>query len=157
MRQRGDRFRLLLEVAKRFWIVQDPLGDDLDGHLAAKPCVARPVDLAHSTGAERGKDLVRTKPIAGGQAGAAIRLRSGVAQIVVLWLAILSLVGGIRSGRSTRIGKANHATDAAEANRDSVAHFSSALLSSGGADRDRTDDLLSGIQSAWIRLPGCRM
>ena len=123
MRQRGDRFRLLLEVAKRFWIVQDPLGDDLDGHLAAKPCVTRPVDLAHSTGAERGKDLVGTKPIAGGQAGAAIRLRSGVAQIVVLWLAILSLVGGIRSGRSTRIGKANHATDAAEANRDSVANW----------------------------------
>jgi hypothetical protein len=35
----------------------------LDGDRAAEACIDRLVDLTHATGANRGHDLVRTKPM----------------------------------------------------------------------------------------------
>ncbi len=83
MREGSDRFRLLLEAAKRFRIMGDALRDDLDGHLTAQARVACAIDLAHPTRAERRDDLVGTEAIAGSQTDTAIRMRSGIAQIVV--------------------------------------------------------------------------
>ncbi len=65
--QRGGRAGLLLEARAGLAIAGDVGGKDLDGDLPAEPGVASEVDLPHSSGAERGADLVGTEPASGGQ------------------------------------------------------------------------------------------
>src|SRR5437667_5674831 len=90
VRERRNRLRLLFEPVQRFRIVRGSLGHDLDRYLAPEPRVARPVNFAHSSRAERRNDLIRSEVIARTQNIAAIRLRSGIAQVVFLWPPILS-------------------------------------------------------------------
>ncbi len=52
MGQRGDGARLALEAGEGLRIARDALRQDLDGHLAPEPRVARPVDLPHSSRSE---------------------------------------------------------------------------------------------------------
>jgi hypothetical protein len=52
--------------------------DCADGHVAAQPAVARAIDLAHSTYAERSGNLVGPEPCAGGKShGCRTRVISG--------------------------------------------------------------------------------
>ena len=44
--------------ARAVGVVGEAVGEDLDRDVAVEPRVARPVDLAHSAGAERRQDLV---------------------------------------------------------------------------------------------------
>jgi hypothetical protein len=59
--------RLLLEPAEPVRVVGHRRRQDLDGHVALQPRVARAVDLAHSARPERGADLVRSEPCSGGK------------------------------------------------------------------------------------------
>jgi hypothetical protein len=60
--QGGDGARLFLEAPGELFVAREPLGKHLDRDLAAESRVARPIDLAHSSGAEQRQDLVRPKP-----------------------------------------------------------------------------------------------
>ena len=62
MRKRGDRARFALEANTRTLVVKQTWRDYFDGNNAAEPRVARAIDLAHPTGAQRAKDLVRPEP-----------------------------------------------------------------------------------------------
>ena len=59
MIQRRHGSRLALEA------IAEPLGRDLDGHVAAHARIAGAVDLAHAAGAERRQDLVRSQVSSG--------------------------------------------------------------------------------------------
>ena len=61
MVQGRGRARLLLEPREPIRIRGELFGQHLDRHLAAEPCVARPIDLSHSSGAERGDDFKRAQ------------------------------------------------------------------------------------------------
>ena len=67
VRERSDGLRLPLEASTPIRVGRDRVGQDFDRHIAAEPRVARPVHLAHSTGAEGRNDLVRAKACAGGE------------------------------------------------------------------------------------------
>src|SRR5262249_39975950 len=68
MRERGDGARLPLEPFERRGVAGEIRGQDLDRHLAPEARIARPVDLAHSSRAERREDLVRPETGARGKA-----------------------------------------------------------------------------------------
>ncbi len=51
--------RLAREAPERFGVVAVARGDDLERNVALEPRVARPIHLAHASGPERSKDLVR--------------------------------------------------------------------------------------------------
>ena len=61
MRQPGDTHRFALESRERRGIPGQPGGQDLDRDVAVEPRIARAIDLAHSSGAERRNDLVVTE------------------------------------------------------------------------------------------------
>ena len=58
MREPGRDLRFARESAERVGIVAVPRADDLERDVAIEPRVVRPIHLAHSSRAERGKDLV---------------------------------------------------------------------------------------------------
>ena len=60
VRERGDRARLALEARERLGVGRNPLRQHLERDVARQPRVARAVDLAHSSRAERSQDLVGT-------------------------------------------------------------------------------------------------
>jgi hypothetical protein len=57
-----DRFRLALESQLQLCIGRELRGKDLDGDLAVEPRIARAPHFAHTAGADRRDDLVRTQP-----------------------------------------------------------------------------------------------
>jgi hypothetical protein len=61
VRQRGDRAGLRLEARQRALVGRNVIRKDLDRHVAAEARIPRPVDLPHSTCAERRQDLVGTQ------------------------------------------------------------------------------------------------
>ncbi len=65
--ERGQDLGLALEAAQPVGVGGDRLGQHLDRHLAVEPRVARPVDLAHAAGAERGEDFVGAEARAQGE------------------------------------------------------------------------------------------
>ena len=67
MRQRGDRLGLALEARERRRIGGQVRGQDLDRDLAVECLVARAIDLAHPSRAERGDDLVLSERCAAGE------------------------------------------------------------------------------------------
>ena len=64
MIQRREHPRLALEARQAIGIVDDRLGQDLDGDVAVEPGVARAIDLAHPTGADEPEDLERAEAAA---------------------------------------------------------------------------------------------
>ena len=58
MIQRGEDLRFALEPRHSFTVQRERVGQDLDGDVAIEPRVARLVDLAHATRAERRQDFV---------------------------------------------------------------------------------------------------
>ncbi len=68
MIERRDRARLAFEAVAQLRVGGQGRRQDLDGHAAIKPRVARPVDFAHAPCAERAQDFVRTEPGAGCEA-----------------------------------------------------------------------------------------
>ena len=54
-----EHLRFACEACHAIGILGHGRRQDLEGDLASQPRVARPVDLAHPTGAERRQDLVR--------------------------------------------------------------------------------------------------
>ena len=64
---RGDRARLALESREPIGISCKNRGQHLDGDVAAEPRVPRPIDDAHTSGADERQDFVRTQPRAWGQ------------------------------------------------------------------------------------------
>ncbi len=65
MAQRGDRLRLAPEAGEQRGVGGEVGRQHLDRHLAVEARVPGAVDLAHSAGADRRGDLVRTEPGAG--------------------------------------------------------------------------------------------
>ena len=59
--ERGEHLRFALETSHALGIVQEQIGKDLDGDVAAKPGVPRAIHLAHPARAEQGDDLVGAK------------------------------------------------------------------------------------------------
>jgi len=57
--KRRHRPRLAPETRQGVGVVRHVLGQDLDRHVAAQPRVARPIDLAHPTGTDEVRHLVR--------------------------------------------------------------------------------------------------
>ena len=58
----GERLCLALEAGDGIGICRRELGKNLDRDVAIQPAVARPVDVAHPTGANRRENLVRSDP-----------------------------------------------------------------------------------------------
>jgi hypothetical protein len=77
VRERSDGLRLPLEASTPIWVGRDRVGQDFNRHIAAEPRVARPVDLAHTPGAESGDYLVRAKACAGGEGQTPLIIRAG--------------------------------------------------------------------------------
>jgi hypothetical protein len=65
VRERSDGLRLPLEASTPLRVGRNRVAKDFDRHIAGEPRIARPVHLAHSTGAEGRNDLVRAKACAG--------------------------------------------------------------------------------------------
>ena len=68
VRERGDRLRLALEAGERLGGGREVRRQHLHRDVAVELRVARPVDLAHPAGAERGLDPIRPEPVAGREA-----------------------------------------------------------------------------------------
>ncbi len=62
MVQRGSGLGFLDESLPAGLIGDAVVRQDLDGHLAVEPRVARAIDLAHPTRADEREDFVRAKP-----------------------------------------------------------------------------------------------
>ena len=62
MRERRDGPRFPFESFEGFGVLRQAIRENLDGDLAVQFRVTSPIDLAHASRPERGKDLVRTKP-----------------------------------------------------------------------------------------------
>ncbi len=60
--ERGHGARLALEAGAPVGVVCHVGRQHLQRHVAPQPRIARPVDLAHAAGPERGEHFVRTKP-----------------------------------------------------------------------------------------------
>jgi hypothetical protein len=58
---------LPLEAGHALGVTGEGVRQDLDGHIAVEPGVARAVDLAHATGAEGGEDLIGSEAGASGE------------------------------------------------------------------------------------------
>jgi len=67
MRERRDRLRLALEPGQRVGIGRNRRREDLDRNVAVELSIPRPVDLPHSTRAQRREDLVGAEAGAGGK------------------------------------------------------------------------------------------
>ena len=67
MIERAGGARLLLEALQMIAILRQRRGQHLDRHLPPDARVARAVDLAHATGAERAGDLVGAEAGADGE------------------------------------------------------------------------------------------
>jgi len=67
MVQRGQELRLAMEARDAVGFVREALRDDLQGDIASELRIARAIDLAHSAGAKRSRNLVETKPGTGGE------------------------------------------------------------------------------------------
>ena len=65
--QRGEDFCFALKPRHSFRVSNEGLRQDLDGHVAIEPCVARPIHFPHPASAEGGENLVRPETRAGGQ------------------------------------------------------------------------------------------
>ena len=65
MIQRGQHLGFAVEARKPLRIAGEGLWQNLDRDLALQLRVARAIDLAHATGAERGQDFVRAEARAG--------------------------------------------------------------------------------------------
>ena len=65
--QRRHRACFALEAFPGLRVAGDVRRQHLQGHGAGQPCIARPVDLAHPSGAQRRDDFVGTKPGSGRQ------------------------------------------------------------------------------------------
>ncbi len=64
------RAGFLLESPQAIRIRRERDGQDFDRDVSSEARIARPVDLPHPAGAERGENLVRTKARGGGEAHA---------------------------------------------------------------------------------------
>ena len=62
MAQARNGLGFAVETLARLRIARKMRGQNLDGDDAVKPRIARPVDLAHASGADRRDDLVRAEP-----------------------------------------------------------------------------------------------
>ena len=71
MAQCGSRTRLALKAGESIRVVGDVGRQDLDGHVAAEPGVARPVHDAHAARAERRDDVIRAEAAANERLGLA--------------------------------------------------------------------------------------
>ncbi len=58
MRQRRDGLGLALETQQRVGVFGELFGENFDGDIALEAEVARPVDFAHASGANRSKNLI---------------------------------------------------------------------------------------------------
>ncbi len=67
MRELRDAHRLALEPRESPWIHRQLRGEDLDGHFAIEPRIARAIYLAHAARADGGNDLVVSEAGAGRQ------------------------------------------------------------------------------------------
>ena len=65
--QGGEDFRFALKPRHSFRVSNEGLRQDLDGHIAIEPRVARPIHFAHPASPEGGENLVRTEARAIGQ------------------------------------------------------------------------------------------
>ena len=61
MIQRGERLRFACEPREAVGIVGEGVREDLEGHVAIEPRIARAVHFAHPAGTQRGEDLVRAE------------------------------------------------------------------------------------------------
>jgi hypothetical protein len=61
--ERGDHPGLALEALQELLVLGERGGEDLDRDVPAEPGVARAPDFAHSAGAERRCDLVRSQAL----------------------------------------------------------------------------------------------
>ena len=64
--KRRGRARFLLETFSAIGVAGDTLRQDFHGDVPPKPGVARAIDLAHASRADRRKNLVGTEPRTGG-------------------------------------------------------------------------------------------
>lgn len=60
MVQRGDRARFSLEPAQPVGVSRQGFGQDLDGYVASKPAVPRPVHFPHATRPEGRENFIRS-------------------------------------------------------------------------------------------------
>ena len=67
MAQAGDGLGFAVETFAQLRIAGEMLGQNFDRDSAVEPRVARPVDLAHSSGAESGQNLVGAETGTGGK------------------------------------------------------------------------------------------
>jgi len=63
----GEGTGFPLEAGDAVLVLEELLGQDLDGHVALELRVPDPVDLSHSPRTERGEDLPGTETGAGGE------------------------------------------------------------------------------------------
>ena len=63
--ERGEDLRLALEAGEAVGVGGEGRGQQLQGDVAVEARVGRAVDLAHSSGADRGDDLVRAETASG--------------------------------------------------------------------------------------------
>src|SRR5437667_11834414 len=68
MIERRERLRFTREPGQAIGIAGERLGQDFHGDVAIERRIARAIDLAHTAGADRGEDFVRTEARAGAQA-----------------------------------------------------------------------------------------
>ncbi len=59
--QRGEKLGFTLKASQAFGIGGEVLGENLDGDIAVKLRIPRPIHLSHAALAERFKDLVMTE------------------------------------------------------------------------------------------------
>ena len=67
MVQRSERLRFPLESGDALGVRGQRLGQHLDGHLAIKGRIRRPIHLPHPTHADLGGDLIRAEASAGSE------------------------------------------------------------------------------------------
>jgi len=67
MTQRGQQLGLALEARDVIGIVRRELGEDLQRDAAIQSWIARPIDLAHATGAQWRDDVIGPESAAGGE------------------------------------------------------------------------------------------
>src|SRR5512135_2875439 len=67
VRNRRQSLPLALEADDRGVVLQEPLGQHLDGDISLQPAVAGAVDLPHATCTQRFQDLVWSQRRAGGE------------------------------------------------------------------------------------------
>ena len=59
--QRGDGARFGLEPPQPLWVPRERPGQNLDGHVAPKPGIPRPVHFSHAASAQRSKGFIWTE------------------------------------------------------------------------------------------------